>query len=80
MLDQVLEGQKKMNEQFNKKLDFVYIEMNRKFKAQYTHLKKLDIKVTQTAKVVKRQEQMLLERSKTNPKVMSITSLKGQTN
>lgn len=68
MLDQVLEGQQKMNVQFNKKLDFVYIEMNRKFKAQYSHLKKLDVKVTQTAKAVKRQERMLLERSKMNPR------------
>lgn len=62
MLDQVLEGQQKMGVDFNKKLDSVHTELNRKFEIVYTHVKKLDVQVAQTIEPVKIQEIILRRR------------------
>ena len=56
MIDQVLEGQKKLMVNVNGKIDVVYTELNAKFENLNTHVKKLETQVVQTIDDVKMQE------------------------
>ena len=56
MIDQVLEGQQKMGEDFNEKLDVVYTELNNKFEALNTHVKKRETQTIQPNEAGKKQE------------------------
>ncbi|XP_024014491.1 uncharacterized protein LOC112088442 [Eutrema salsugineum] len=68
MLEQILEGQQKITVDFNGKIDALYLDLNGKFEARNTHVKKLDIQVAQTAEAVKRQEGFLPGKTDTNPR------------
>ena len=56
MIDQVLKGQQKMRADFNGKLDVVYTELNNKFEALNTHVKKLETQIIQPKEAGKKQE------------------------
>ncbi|XP_024006541.1 uncharacterized protein LOC112083048 [Eutrema salsugineum] len=68
MLEQILKGQQKITVDFNGKIDALYLDLNGKFEALNTHVKKLDIQVAQTAEAVKRQEGFLPGKTDTNPR------------
>ncbi|XP_024006440.1 uncharacterized protein LOC112082948 [Eutrema salsugineum] len=68
MLEQILEGQQKITVDFNGKIDALYLDLNGKFEALNTHVKKLDIQLAQTAEAVKRQEGFLPGKTDTNPR------------
>ena len=55
MLDRVLEGQQRMIVDFNGKIDFVYTNLNKKFKTLSSHVKKLEMQVVQTREATTRQ-------------------------
>ncbi|XP_024015882.1 uncharacterized protein LOC112089136 [Eutrema salsugineum] len=68
MLEQILEGQKKLTVDFNGKIDALYLDLNGKIEALNTHIKQLDTQVAQTAGSVKRQESFLSGKTDTNPR------------
>lgn len=55
----LLEGQWKMSDEFNKKLNYLYTELNGNFEALNTHVKKMNIRVQQIAETGKRHERFL---------------------
>lgn len=57
-----------MSIDFNKKLDSIYNELNEKFEALNTYVKKLDIQVAQTVEAMQRHERLLPESSNTSQK------------
>lgn len=59
MIDQILEWQQKMVVQFNGKIHVVYSNLNDKFEALNTHVKKLQTQVVQTSDAVRRQEALI---------------------
>ena len=59
MIDQVLEGQHKLVVDFNEKMDDVYNNLNDKFEALSTHVKKLETQVIKTSDVLRRQEALV---------------------
>ena len=54
MLDQVLEGQQKLRVDFNGKINVVYTNLNTKFEALSTHVKKLETRMVQTGEAVEK--------------------------
>ena len=49
MLEQILEGQQDIAIDFNGKIDVLYTDLNGKFEALDSHVKKLDIQISQSA-------------------------------
>ncbi|CAA7017632.1 unnamed protein product [Microthlaspi erraticum] len=68
MLKQLLEGQQNMTVSFNGRMDAMYQDLNGKFEALSTHVKKLDVQVAQSAESIKRQEGFLPGKTNINPK------------
>lgn len=58
LLDQVLEGQQKLNVEFNGKIDVVYTNLNDKFEALNSHVNKLETQVVETIKAGNRHESL----------------------
>ncbi|XP_024016668.1 uncharacterized protein LOC112090207 [Eutrema salsugineum] len=54
MMQQLLVNQQKASTEINSKVDSMYNNLNGKFEAVWTHMKKLDIQIAQTAEAVKR--------------------------
>ncbi|XP_024016225.1 uncharacterized protein LOC112089706 [Eutrema salsugineum] len=54
LMQQLLVNQQKSSMEMNAKMDTMYNDLNGKYKAVWTHVKKLDVQVAQTAEAVKR--------------------------
>ncbi|CAA7024094.1 unnamed protein product [Microthlaspi erraticum] len=57
-----------MTVSFNGRMDAMYQDLNGKFEALSTHVKKLDVQVAQSAESIKRQEGFLPGKTNINPK------------
>ncbi|CAA7039508.1 unnamed protein product [Microthlaspi erraticum] len=56
ILQQIMDGQKRNNKEMYEKMDTLFSNLNTKYDAVATHVKKLETQVTQTMEAVKRQE------------------------
>ncbi|CAA7032395.1 unnamed protein product [Microthlaspi erraticum] len=68
MMQQMLMNQQKSTAETHLKIDTMYNDLNGKYEAVWTHVKKLDVQVAQTAEAVKRPHGTLPGKGETNPR------------
>ncbi|CAA7018903.1 unnamed protein product [Microthlaspi erraticum] len=67
MMQQMLMNQQKSTAETHLKIDTMYNDLNGKYEAVWTHVKKLDVQVSQTAEAVKRPQGTLPGKGEQNP-------------
>ncbi|CAA7051400.1 unnamed protein product [Microthlaspi erraticum] len=68
MMQQMLMNQQKSTAETHLKIDTMYNDLNGKYEAVWTHVKKLDVQVAQTAEAVKRPHGTLPGKGEKNPR------------
>ncbi|CAA7019756.1 unnamed protein product [Microthlaspi erraticum] len=76
MMQQMLMNQQKSSAETHLKIDTMYNDLNGKYEAVWTHVKKLDVQVAQTAEAVKRPHGTLPGKGETNPRNEYVAQVK----
>ena len=84
MMQQLLQGQqmqgKALNQvtnEINTRMDNMFPELNSKYDAAASHIRKMDVQIAQTAETIKRQQGTLLGKTNKNPKDCNAVELRS---